>query len=123
MKVIINTDFGGFGLSEKALALYEERTGHKSPKYYQGEAHRDDPVMVAIVEELGEEANDKYSDLEVVEIPDGYNYDIDDYDGLEHIILRIREPYLRELIRLGDEDNIVNYVKKTQCDWCYDEEE
>lgn len=123
MKVIINTDFGGFGLSDKALALYEERTGHKIAKYASGTEYREDPVMISIVEELGEEANNKYSDLEVVEIPDGYNYDIDYYDGLEHIILRIREPYLRELIRLGNEDDIVNYVKKTQCDWCYVEEE
>ena len=123
MKVIINTDFGGFGLSEKAIYLYEQRTGHIFANYVWGYEYRDDPIMVSIVEELGEEANDKFAYLEVVEIPDGYNYDIDEYDGLEHIILRIREPYLRELIRLGNEDDIVNYVKKTQCDWCYVEEE
>ena len=124
MKVIINTDFGGFGLSRKALELYKQRTGtEKRMPTYGEEEYRDDPVMVSIVEELGEEANDKYADLEVVDIPDEYNYTIDEYDGLEHIILKIREDRLRELIRLGNEDSIVEYVKKTQYDYCFADEE
>lgn len=124
MKVIINTDFGGFGLSKKALELYKQRTGtEKRMPTYCEEEYRDDPDMVSIVEELGEEANDKFANLEVVEIPDEYSYAIDEYDGLEHIILKIREDSLRELIRLGNEDDIVEYVKKTQYDYCWADEE
>lgn len=47
---------------------------------------RDDPDLVAVVEQLGsQEASDRYAELEVVEIPDGVEYEISDYDGREHI--------------------------------------
>jgi hypothetical protein len=46
---------------------------------------REDPVLVQVVEELGDKVNTQYSKLEVVEIPDGIKYEIDDYDGIETI--------------------------------------
>lgn len=46
---------------------------------------RDDPDLIAVVEELGEQANDQLADLKVVEIPDGVVWKIANYDGLEHI--------------------------------------
>ena len=46
---------------------------------------RDDPDLVAVVEELGEQANDQFANLKVVEIPDGVVWKIADYDGREHI--------------------------------------
>lgn len=45
--------------------------------------HRDDPTLIEVVEELGKKASDNYSKLVVVEIPDGMDYVIDDYDGFE----------------------------------------
>ena len=124
MKVVINADFGGFGLSPKAFDLYKQRSENKEdlPKY-SSDVRRDDPVLVSIVEGLGEEVNDRWSCLEVIEVPDEYDYYIHDYDGLEHIVLKIKEPRLRELIRAGKEDDIVNYVKKTQVDYYYEDDE
>jgi hypothetical protein len=46
---------------------------------------RADPLLVRVVEELGEEANGSFAKLKVVEIPDGVDYQIDDYDGVESI--------------------------------------
>lgn len=46
---------------------------------------RDDPHLVQVVEELGVEANTRFSDLKVVEIPEGVDWRIDDYDGSESI--------------------------------------
>ena len=110
-----------------AFELYIQRAGIESlPEHKWDVEYRDDPVMVSVVEELGRDADDIFSCLEVVEIPDEYNYVINEYDGLEHIVLKIKESYLRELIRLGNEDDIVEYVKRTQTDYCYvedDEEE
>jgi hypothetical protein len=117
MKIIINTDFGGFGLSQKAFELYKQRAGIENVSKNKWDVdYRDDPIMVSIVEELGEEADDHFSRLEIREIPDEYDYDIGEYDGWEHVVLRIKESRLRELIRIGDEDAIVKYVKKTQTD-------
>lgn len=46
---------------------------------------RDDPLLVQVVEELGEEANGQYSSLKIVEIPGGIDWEIDEYDGWESI--------------------------------------
>jgi hypothetical protein len=47
--------------------------------------NRSDPLLVQVVEELGEEANGSYAKLKIVEIPDDVEYTIDEYDGVEHI--------------------------------------
>lgn len=47
--------------------------------------NRTDPDIIAVVEKLGEKANGRCADLEVVEIPDGIEYEIDGYDGMETI--------------------------------------
>lgn len=46
---------------------------------------RADALLVRVVEELGEAANGAHAKLAVVEIPDGTDYEISEYDGLEHI--------------------------------------
>jgi hypothetical protein len=47
--------------------------------------NRAHPLVVRVVEELGKEASDSCADLGVVEIPDGVDYEIDEYDGLESV--------------------------------------
>ena len=51
----------------------------------RSEYDRHDPILVQVVEELGEKANGIRAKLKIVEIPDDANYDIDEYDGLESI--------------------------------------
>lgn len=46
---------------------------------------RDDHFLIQVVEELGEAANSHFAELKVVEIPDGVDWEIDEYDGSEHI--------------------------------------
>lgn len=53
--------------------------------FYYGNVERDDPVLVQVVEELGKEANGNCAKLEIVEIPDDVDWEIDEYDGIEHI--------------------------------------
>lgn len=47
--------------------------------------NREHPLIVRVVEELGEAANTRYSRLALVEIPDDVEYEISEYDGQEHI--------------------------------------
>lgn len=108
MKVVYNADWGGFGLSDEAFDLYYRRTDRSPLDAFDIERH--DPVLVAIVEKLGEKANTTCSDLRIVEFPDEYDYYISDYDGLESVTLRIKESHLRTLIQRGIEDDIVDYV-------------
>jgi hypothetical protein len=52
--------------------------------------HREDPVAIEIVETLGSEASGRYSDLVVVDIPDGLDYVVDDYDGIETLHQKVQ---------------------------------
>ncbi len=56
----------------------------------RGDEHRSDPDLVLIVEQLGAAANGQFSELEVVDIPDGVDWEIDDYDGRETVRERSR---------------------------------
>ena len=85
MKVVINRCYGGFGLSKMAEDLYKERKGITDPNWYYFDMTRDDPVLVEIVEQYGVEADNSYSDLAVVEIPDDVQWHIEEYDGLEWV--------------------------------------
>lgn len=46
---------------------------------------RNDPDLVAVVEALGEAANGSYAALTIIEIPDDVEWEVSEYDGLEHI--------------------------------------
>lgn len=46
---------------------------------------RDDPQFIQVVEELGSKANGQYAELKIVEIPDDVEWEIEEYDGNEHI--------------------------------------
>lgn len=106
-KIVINSDFGGFSLSEKAMHRYCEiacieyeavttdygttffyRAGHANDDEFiidDYQFKRDDKILVHVVEELKEQANGKFASLKVVEIPDDVNWFIDEYDGRECI--------------------------------------
>ena len=83
MKIVINACYGGFGLSKEALALFNERSGTVAT--YDIEIKRNDPILVEIVEQLGEAANGRFAELKVVEIPDDVVWGIEEYDGNEWI--------------------------------------
>ena len=46
---------------------------------------RDDSILIQVIEELGEKANDVCAQLEIIEIPDGVEWQIEEYDGLEWV--------------------------------------
>jgi hypothetical protein len=112
MKVVINTDFGGFGLSREAFEMLLNRKGIefevvkskafgsiRESFYRKGHAgddefylsdydfygNRADEDLVAVVETLGGAANGSCANLKVVEIPDGIEWFVNEYDGMEHI--------------------------------------
>lgn len=84
VKIVYNACYGGFGLSDEALDLYEKLSG-KRPEWHD-DFVRHDPHLVAVVEQLGERANSRYSNLCIAEVPSGTSYRIDEYDGLESVM-------------------------------------
>ena len=151
MKIVINTCFGGFGLSPAGIKRWAELKGrpcyffaseagkmlqyvpirqedaedsilwtafdipnpnevlgrddnwhgmtlderkahndlHARHSLYDNSIPRNDPDLIRIVEEMGAGhrtgASGWAADLKVVEIPDGVDYEIEEYDGNEHI--------------------------------------
>jgi hypothetical protein len=83
MKIVINAAYGGFGLSAEALREYNIRAGANVD--WSKSISRDDPLLIEIVERMGPEAGGKYARLKVVEIPDGVDWEIEEYDGNEWV--------------------------------------
>lgn len=113
MKIVINSCFGGFSIS-KAAAEYMAERGSEIAKqeleayakpldptdsmdaitlkysgvrswYGYGPYERNDPLLVSVVEDLGDSAGGSCAKLCVVEIPDDVEYGIAEYDGFEHV--------------------------------------
>lgn len=85
MKIVINRCHGGFGLSKEAEDLYKQRANITNRDWYYHDLDRSDPILCQIVEELGEKADTNYSELAIVEIPDGVDWQIEEYGGREWI--------------------------------------
>jgi len=99
-KIVINKTFGGFDLSEAGQArLFQLGSEHvkKLPPEVRTEWHsagdylfrswdipRHDPLLIQVVEELGEAANGDNAELEIVEIV-GNLYRIREEDGREFV--------------------------------------
>jgi hypothetical protein len=82
MKIVINKCFGGFGLSDAAETRYKNESGNDISQW---DIPRNDAILVSIVEELGEDSWGGYAELSVVEIPDGVEREVEEYDGKEWI--------------------------------------
>lgn len=109
MKIAINIDFGGFGLSDEAFEALLKRKGIEfemseskfgcSNYYTKGHVGNDehfisqydhyeprnDPDLIAVIEEFGSKADGWAAVLKIVEIPDDVEWQIEEYGGREHI--------------------------------------
>ena len=106
MKIVINSDYGGFSLSDKAVLEYGKRKGLNlikdentnwnisifykdsiTPENYfcEREIPRNDLDLVAVVENLGESANGFAASLKIVEIPEDVDWCVEENDGREWV--------------------------------------
>lgn len=81
MQVVINASYGGFGLSTEAETLYKTLSGIE----FDYNVSRESPHLLKVIKQLGEKANGNSARLKIVTIPDDMNYEIIEYDGMEHI--------------------------------------
>ena len=81
--VVINRRYGGYGLSAKAMALYNERASDGHDERYVRDIPRDCPILIDIVRELGDEANGPGGELVIVEVE--VLVEIRNYDGKENV--------------------------------------
>ena len=90
LKVVINKCYGGFGITDECLKLYNKLSGKKLERYYDIQRHN--PNLIKAIEQLGEnESSGECAELKIVEIPNGKEYTIDEYDGMETIHEKVEE--------------------------------
>lgn len=101
MKVVINSCYGGFSISKEAAEFMAARGNQQAieelekslTEEYKGNWYgyvctedRANPDLVAAVEELGSEvASGSLAKLKVIQIPDGIEWEIEEYDGTEWV--------------------------------------
>lgn len=84
-KIVINGCYGGFSLSSKGEELYLNYSKIPDKDFWVGDIARDDPLLIRVIEELGEEANGDHAGLRIVKIPANVKWHIAEYDGIEHV--------------------------------------
>jgi hypothetical protein len=84
-RVVINDCYGGFGLSDRAIAEYKKLAGITDPEFYDRDVARDDPYLVKIVKEMGMTANGPHANLKIIEIPGDIEWLVQEYDGAEWV--------------------------------------
>lgn len=79
----------GDGFSKvKNPGLFHEPQLYKDGVIYGydgGDEYRNEPALIQTIEEMGGAAGTRLSDLKIVEIPDGVEFQIEEYDGLEWV--------------------------------------
>ena len=105
MKIVLNKCFGGFSISKEACEYMAEMGCERAKKELEEFENSKDDIfygygyvkgmndgydrtseyLVKAVEELGNKASGGCASLEVIDIPDGINYYIDEYDGIESV--------------------------------------
>jgi hypothetical protein len=99
MKIAVNKDFGGFGVSPAVyveLGIEWDGFGYLENKHFGLEgryvyAFRSHPKLIAAIEKIGQkEASGSLAKIRVIEIPDGIEWEISDYDGIETVEERHR---------------------------------
>lgn len=83
MRILINSAFGGFGLSRAALDRLRELVGQSTFDQYGADRHN--PLLLQVFDEMGQGAAGSFCKLKVVEIPDDVDYEIEEYDGAEWV--------------------------------------
>jgi hypothetical protein len=85
-RIVINTCYGGFGLSETALELYKAYAGIQDDNFYDLAIERNDPILLQVIDQMGvAECEGNCSRLKIVEIPDDVEWEIAEDDGKEHV--------------------------------------
>jgi hypothetical protein len=110
ISVLYNNCYGGYIISKKVLTLYNSKMKEMNTDfmpvtdstnlYYQ----RHNPVLVEIYNEIGNEFNEKYTDVKIKKIPKIYenHYTITDYDGLEEVVIeydKYKVDKVKEILR------------------------
>lgn len=101
MKVVVNNCYGGFGISEEALkyiGIPYKKDGRwlvlENPEWLGSYDCRTNSKLIEFIEKFGyKRASGDCAKLGIEEVPQGWLFRIDDYDGLETLDIQNTEGY------------------------------
>lgn len=94
MKIAVNKCFGAFCVSKavySALGMAWDGYGLLNNKDFEIESdndmeYRSHPKLIAAIEKVGEkEASGYLADVRIIDIPEGVDWEIGEYDGIETV--------------------------------------
>jgi hypothetical protein len=106
IEILYNSTYGGWGISKKTFELYKLRSNLTNLSEFEKDfSCRNDPILIQIYKELGDDFDDKFSKSKIKKIPKKYEnyYYIEEYDGKEFVKI----DYIKYKL-----DNIYNKIKK-----------
>ena len=121
-QIVINESYSPFALSEEGAKFYNNlspvKLPTKAPRAWGVNGiiycfDRDDPNLIKTIISLKEKAAAPHCKLKIEEVPDGYSYRIEDYDGYERVVLLPREDEIRKLC--ADPDALIEYLRRSEC--------
>jgi len=123
IEVLYNNCYGGFGLSEKAIDIYNTRmthiNSHHKPVDNVYYLPRHDPILLEIYHELGKEfSHEEYSNITTVNIPKKYEkcYSISEYDGLEKVVIDENEYKVNTIKTILMNEHLSSFEKLNEID-------
>jgi hypothetical protein len=120
-KAVYNACYGGFGMSEKGLKLYNNITSQDIK--YADIICRYDPVLVELVETMGREVNDNYSKLKIKEFPIKFKSFLQwsEYDGYESVSIDYNKYLIYHIRQINCDKSLSSDMKVLQIQNLYDE--
>ena len=102
--IVINTCYGGFQLSDRALSILRDFMPESNNQYW--EEHRQSPELIETITKLQSEANTPNSRLVVAYIPEKLKnyYEISDDDGRETLHVFPERLITTELAQISEKD-------------------
>lgn len=104
---LINKSYGGFGYSQAAVDEYNRRMKELYPKFKPIKSQcpdyhdipRHDPIMIQIVKDIGLDANDRWSNLQILSIPEEYyiGVEIIENEGFERFTMNFEKYKLHKI--------------------------
>lgn len=101
---IYNSCYGGFGLSEEFIKIFNER---HNEEYTDLDFKRDDPRVIELIQELGKKrSQSQYSKIKALSFPVKYKgfIKIHEYDGMERLYIDFNSYFIENLLQLSPSD-------------------
>lgn len=107
---VINTSYGGFGLSQEAKKLMGKE------KLDEDKIPRNDKLLVEVVRKLGKKAEDKHAELVIVKLKPATRYVIYEFDGMETIAEdhKVFDPIANKWVLASKTNELVRATIKTK---------